>query len=704
VKNKKKIVLILCSVILLLFTFASSFSSFTNNNCAGYRISAICPTDRNNLYAETKYSSLWELLKATDPISQSFRLIGWWFVRGLSVIVNGLDGLSENTFTIMKDFFDSEFISTGVENMNIIAYLILGIIIMFIGIKFMLGQENEIKNVVINIFLVMGTIGVSTMLFDYGFKIVPAVNTYFGIGDEDLKLADELVLNSITDIEYYREQIEQENEVSKRNNLTETELKYFDINLSANVDIFNRVIVGFDETNNVPIIEKYDSKGFFGFGAVYIYKYQINFFAIIVELILIILLLFVLYYKQIKHILELGIAQIFYNLIAVFGAYNKSKINALISIIAKSFLSVIMLSFAIYYYIKFSSFLATRNINFIQRIVFMVANFSFATGNSVVISALFGVQNDLGNNFTNTYFKARALGRMGKAAGKMITAPSRAFGKYAMPSIMQNAGNKSGGNIANQREKFFNDPNAQYSDYDGKKEQKYLASDYQMEDVGQTDNKFLNTVAEKTGVSKHLNTFNEARRKAYEQKFPTSSTSQRMARNNQELEQQQQDIYKKHGSKYGESGSYAQDEINMKESLAENLEQGKQEFTLNQKLDKMGLNKNADTINFERTDDEMRGNIADGIESQQETNKTNATMDKMNMNKSAEQLKGEQTENEMRGKFKQEMRDEQIRQNIERNIKNNKTKATMNRLRNVSFNDEEKKIAKVDWSKILTED
>lgn len=565
---KKIVVGVICTLFLL-----CAFSVITvyadGDVCKKDQISVVCPdNDRGILYSDPEYKEILAHHETSNPLNSIIRSMGWGIITFFGWVLNSIETFNKTVVEMVRKFLDDSILGEFRKKIDTVSFAALPLIFVFLGISTMIGKHAQSKKAVIQVIVVFLFLSGMSLIYKTGFEMVGYLDTLFQTSDE-YSFSDELILHNVYDLEYMREQIEVKQEITdKPNTLTQKQLGYLDINQHAPFEtgwmltkkgLFNRKIVGWDEANDVPIVSKYDNKGFYGFGAEYIYNYKINMFDVLFNQSVMFVVLVMLSYRRTKIVLELGIMDTLKTPVAISSITNKEKLIRFAKKIRDFFIILGMTSFSLFYFIKFTGYLTKLDANFIQKLPLMIANASIVLGSSAILETILGVPKQKGNGFFAKYLGARMVaGAFSKATGfvgNRVNGMKEAKAQRRLQTA-QGMGMSRADTIANKRANFLNgDKNIK--EYAGHKDEKYLKSGYQYDDLKPNQ---LQEHLQNMGVSKrdasyiaknHTDDFNSLGRQAYEKKFPTHKQQLQQDRENKQQAEFVKSIEQHHRKQYG---------------------------------------------------------------------------------------------------------------------------------------------------------
>jgi len=539
-KILKHMVVLACSLFLFNIGLINVYG--VEVNCANDIKSAMCDdAEKGDIYKDYhRYKEVFNHHRTSNPIVSGFNILGWWIIQGLATISNVLHEANVFLYDVTKEFIESDYIENMSKTMKQISFATLPIMIMTLSMLGMFGKHDKLKQGIMQVFVAMLFIQGVGYIYEQGFELIPAMDTVFKSETQN-SYADELLLDSIIDIEYLKEALDDGRETTgRKNSITLEELRYLDVNQPAPYEksrwlgmvkerYFNRIIVGWDNENQVPLLRAYDAEGLWGFGKTFVHKYDISYIEVMLSLLVLVIGQLFIEAQRIKIILELGVAQIFSSFVAILSITNKQKLMQFVTKLFQLFSGVMLTTFSITYYIKFAGYIASADINFFAKLPLMYANVVFLFNASEIVNMLFGVQSGAGSNFLRKYLGARAITGVSRGVGNLV---KNGVGAYQtnqekkQKEHVQKQGTNFGNTLASSRANFLNEEGTTIADY---KDRPELQSDYEYQPLtkeelakdmkgGDTPKGYKKNLQV---AEKHLKAFNEAGKEAYEQQFPT---------------------------------------------------------------------------------------------------------------------------------------------------------------------------------------
>jgi len=600
-KFLKRMTLVVFSFLFLNFGFITFDMHGAQLNCENEIKSALCEdSEKGEVYKNyDKYKLVLDHHETSNPIGSGFNILGWWLIQGLATVSNILNDVNDFLYKTTKDFIESDYVgSVGriIQQISLVSLPIMLLVLAYLGMN---GKQAQVKQGIMQLFIAVVFMNGVGYIYEKGFELIPAMDSIFKTETQN-KYADELLLDSIIDIEYLKEMIDDGQDVSgRKNNMSVEELRYIDVNRPAPYEktrwlgmvkeyYFNRAIVGWDNDNNVPLLRAYDSNGLWGWGKTYIHQYNIPYIEIILSLFFLLVGQLFIEWKRVQLLLDIGVSKVFSPFVAVRSITDKQKLMQFLTKIFQLFSALMLTTFSITYYIKFSSYIASANINFFAKLPLLYANLLFLFKSGDVVRLIFGVSTGTKTGFMGKYLGARALTSASRFAGSTVKSgvnKYRAYKDGMAETNVKNRGSKFGDDLARSRENFLNEQGTTIDDY---KDIPHLQSDYEYQPVskeevarmmhgGETEKGYQKNLK---SAEKHLQAFNEAGKQAYEQKFPSYKERRYTSASKDDFERRYPTKYKrdlaaekaeKEGKRFERKSDFSDQEIKLSQEEIDKL-------------------------------------------------------------------------------------------------------------------------------------
>ena len=294
------------------------------------------------------------ILQVGDIFKNCFRWIGWMIIKGLSILVNGIEECMNNIYTL-NGFFNSPEITSLINKYKPIIWTILAISIAILGFKVMFNKQQNRGELPGNIlFSILVVVLLPTVMIKLNDITKVAVNS---VGTSSITITDTLVKEGLYDI-YYLDSIGFDLNGDK--NRLGYNLYNIDINepldskeLSTKEDFDKKVV--YDEGGNRSL-EKLD-KGWFKFDEEY-YRYSINFIPIIISLGAMAIAFTCIILKVTRLMIDLAFNKFFATLLAFADIADGKKLKEIIKHIISIFVVIFFTAILTNMYMLYNTWLS----------------------------------------------------------------------------------------------------------------------------------------------------------------------------------------------------------------------------------------------------------------------------------------------------------------------------------------------------------
>lgn len=365
-----------------------------------------------------------EYFTKSDFILHGFRLVGWFFIKGLSFLVNKLEDVVDSV-TKVTDFFNSPEITALINKFKPLLGLLLVASIIFIGYQLMINKKFDRSRVPMNIILALCIVVAMPLAMD---KLNTLSNKVIGQIQGDVPFADQIIENNITDL-YLLDKanfpIKDDGivgDISPKNNLGNNITKIspneeIDRGKVENKKVFeNEVDIdseGNPQLNKIVGLFKWDDE---------YYRFHINFFTIIVTLAITAFVMVFTAIKMIKLSIELACSKVMTTFVAVAdlsgGQRIRQSINGIISIFVAMISTMLMLKL----YVMGTAYLSDK-ISGVGTILAMIGCAIFVIDGPNYIEKMFGVDAGLSSvwrNITGMNSALDIVGKLGNSTSEMM--------------------------------------------------------------------------------------------------------------------------------------------------------------------------------------------------------------------------------------------------------------------------------------------
>lgn len=294
------------------------------------------------------------ILQIGDIFKNCFRWIGWMLIKGLSILVNGIEECMNNIYTL-NGFFNSPEITSLINKYKPIIWTILAISIAILGFKIIFNKQQNRGELPANIlFSILVVVLLPTFMIKLNDITRVAVSS---VGNTSITITDTLVKEGLYDI-YHLDSIGFD--LNGEKNRLGSHLYNIDINepldskeLSTKEDFDKKVV--YDEEGNRSL-EKLD-KGWFKLDEEY-YRYSINFIPIIISLGAMAIAFICIILKVTRLMIDLAFNKFFATLLAFADIADGKKLKEIIKHIISIFIVIFFTAVLTNMYMLYNTWLS----------------------------------------------------------------------------------------------------------------------------------------------------------------------------------------------------------------------------------------------------------------------------------------------------------------------------------------------------------
>lgn len=370
------------------------------------------------------------ILSIKDIVNICLRTIGWFIIRVLASIVNGIEGAVNKIYTL-NSFFESSDISNLIDRYKPIMWAIFAISLLILGYKIMLNKKRDRQSIPTNIIYSLIVVMALPMMMVQMNKITDMVVK--DTKSEYTSSANILVKDALYDL-YALDQ--NDFDFSNKNNIPDSNIFNIAINEefevdsdTKNEDIFKNKIETLPngDTEDVKL-----EKNWIAMDEEY-YRYNIDFVSVIISLLTTGITLLCVGFKVATIIYELAFKKLFAIIFAFADIEDDNKrIKAILKDIFASFIIMMLTAILLKLYVLFNAWLSTVvtstdiGIGFtsgtLTKLICQIS-VSFAVINAPnLVEKILGIDAGLKSGFNTmmgAYAGAKSIWGAGKAAAKM---------------------------------------------------------------------------------------------------------------------------------------------------------------------------------------------------------------------------------------------------------------------------------------------
>jgi len=371
----------------------------------------------------TKLQEYEDVLQISSMVNDALRSMGWILVRGLSVLIDGLESIT-NQILLTNTFFNNEQVVEFVLTIQPFLYVLLAGNFLFTGYLLIFQKKFERESFLINLFITLLILGLlsptMSRIQEFSDEAIAEIGTD-SLYDGEASLSESILKRNVHDlIEHDSKNFDANtgeslnaiptelidniriNEIFDKNN--------YDLSATGNKLAESYILWNGKETS----LGKLDQSGV-EWNNQYYYRYQPNWLTIFVTLGIMGFTLFSIAYKLARLSFELAFNYVLAILVAPADLHSGQKTKKVIQSILNTFLVIILIFVSIKLYTIGTAYLAETLDGFAYLIALIAFSVALIDGPNMV-ERLFGIDAGLKRGW------GVALGAY--AAGKGVTSVS----------------------------------------------------------------------------------------------------------------------------------------------------------------------------------------------------------------------------------------------------------------------------------------
>ena len=346
------------------------------------------------------------------------RWFGWWIIKGLTSLVNTLEGAIRKVISL-TDFFDSPEITKLISDFKPAIFGFLALSLACVGLFIFFSKKFDRKAVPTNILLAT----LAILLLPVGMSKLnqltqAGINVVYG---EFKSMANETIKNNIIDVYKFDENNFTSKDVSPKNYISKEMITSIDINESIdksqtkNEKVFENKVVpkkgGGYELKRIDGMFKIDN---------YYYRWKCNFWIIIISLLATAGTLGLSILKIGRLIFELAFNKVFGIFMAYLDVASGQRLKKIVQRILTLFAVMFCMALMLKIYLIFTTWISSKNLGVLEVIMMIVVSFAVIDGPNIVEEIL-GVDAGLSSAWkmiAGLYAGSKMGSELAKGAGK----------------------------------------------------------------------------------------------------------------------------------------------------------------------------------------------------------------------------------------------------------------------------------------------
>lgn len=403
-----------------------------------------------------------EWLQADSVFGYIVRVFVDLLIKGLYWLSSTMEKAVDTVLSLTSFYKESNEVNTAYQAMLLLGIGFLTIFVIFLGYKFWLGKNIEIRSVFLNTLIIGASIVLLPTVFDFGLNIAKDFNQDTkSLGQQSGVVSNSLSFNivkdNIVDLLYADQQDFPDMNQLKKNQMTQEQWDKGQIDLLENAepegffdslfgdkeklkhkDVFkNQLTVGTD--GKLKAVEL--NKKSFPFWDTWYFRYGIKSFTIISSLLVLSIAYGLSAMKLVRVSIELVVQKLIFPIVAFSDLETGQRLKGMWQDVAQSFLTIAMIGLNLRVFVIFQTWLGTKNLNPILFFFVTLIAALVAVDGADTFKKHFGTDvglKDEWRSFLGMYEGAKAVGAVGglakDAVGSVANAASKA-GAVMKPNI-----------------------------------------------------------------------------------------------------------------------------------------------------------------------------------------------------------------------------------------------------------------------------
>lgn len=394
-----------------------------------------------------------EWLQADSVFGYIVRVFVDLLIKGLYWLSSTMEKAVDTVLSLTSFYKESNEVNTAYQAMLLLGIGFLTIFVIFLGYKFWLGKNIEIRSVFLNTLIIGASIVLLPTVFDFGLNLAKDFNQDTkSLGQQSGVVSNSLSFNivkdNIVDLLYADQQDFPDMNQLKKNQMTQEQWDKGQIDLLENAepegffdslfgdkeklkhkDVFkNQLTVGTD--GKLKAVEL--NKKSFPFWDTWYFRYGIKSFTIISSLLVLSIAYGLSAMKLVRVSIELVVQKLIFPIVAFSDLETGQRLKGMWQDIAQSFLTIAMIGLNLRVFVIFQTWLGTKNLNPILFFFVTLIAALVAVDGADTFKKHFGTDvglKDEWRSFLGMYAGAKAVGAVGGLAKDAVGSVANAAGK-----------------------------------------------------------------------------------------------------------------------------------------------------------------------------------------------------------------------------------------------------------------------------------
>lgn len=386
----------------------------------------------------SKFKDLEDIFNLSNLVNDALRTVGWILVRGLAVIIDGLEEVT-NTILLTKTFFNNPEVVEFVQTIQPFLYVLLAGSFLFTGYLIIFQKKFDREGFLINLFITLLILGLlsPTMIKvnDFSDEAIAQTKSSDLYSENDSTISNKILLQNIHDLVLYdKKEFKVADQKEKMNNIPESLVKNLRVNEVFNQNDFSLSDTGVKLSESFvmwdgqkAVLGELDQSGV-EWNNQYYYRYHPNWLTILVTLGVMGFTLFSIAYKLARLSFELAFNYVLAILVAPADLHSGQKTKKVIQSILNTFLVIILIFVSIKLYTIGTAYLADT----LDGLAYLIALIAFSAAlidGPNMVERLFGIDAGLKRGWgvaLGAYAVGKGTAKVGaRVAGQTMKRTSR---------------------------------------------------------------------------------------------------------------------------------------------------------------------------------------------------------------------------------------------------------------------------------------
>jgi len=386
----------------------------------------------------SKFKDLEDVFNLSNLVNDALRTVGWILVRGLAVIIDGLEEVT-NTILLTKTFFNNPGVVEFVQTIQPFLYVLLAGSFLFTGYLIIFQKKFDREGFLINLFITLLILGLlsPTMIKvnDFSDEAIAQTKSSDLYSENNSTISNKILLQNIHDLVLYdKKEFKVADQKEKMNNIPESLVKNLRVNEVFDQNDFSLSDTGVKLSESFvmwdgqkTVLGELDQSGV-EWNNQYYYRYHPNWLTILVTLGVMGFTLFSIAYKLARLSFELAFNYVLAILVAPADLHSGQKTKKVIQSILNTFLVIILIFVSIKLYTIGTAYLADT----LDGLAYLIALIAFSAAlidGPNMVERLFGIDAGLKRGWgvaLGAYAVGKGTAKVGaRVAGQTMKRTSR---------------------------------------------------------------------------------------------------------------------------------------------------------------------------------------------------------------------------------------------------------------------------------------